>query len=49
MKARHVVKGALKLVIDADGNLITLCVRASKKEIFRILDLLIPDDEPVKP
>lgn len=48
MKARHVVKGAVKMVVDCDLNIITLVVRASKKEIFKLLDVLIPD-EPVKP
>ena len=44
MKARHYLKGGIKMVIDCDLNMITLVVRSSKKGIFQILDALIPDE-----
>jgi hypothetical protein len=48
MKARHIVKGAIKLIVNADGNITTLVVRTTKDELFKILDKVIPDDEVVQ-
>lgn len=38
------IKGAIRLVIESDGNLTTLIVRASKAQLIRALDILLPDD-----
>jgi len=41
---RH-IKGMVKLIIESDGNLTTLCIRTTKKQLLAALDYLIPDDE----
>ncbi len=41
---RH-LKNGIKLVIDADGNLMTLAVRLSKKQLIRIIDIVLPDED----
>lgn len=44
---KKTIKEGIKMVIDADGSITTLVVRASKKKLIHFLDILIPD-EPVK-
>jgi hypothetical protein len=44
---RAAVKAGLRMVIDADGNLTTLVVRASKKKLISALDYLIPDSPQI--
>ena len=44
MKVRHVAKGALKMVLEADANVTTLIVRATKRHIFLFLDWVCPDE-----
>jgi len=41
---RH-IKGVVRLIIESDGNLYTLIIRASKAQLIGLLDRLIPDDE----
>jgi hypothetical protein len=45
---RH-IKSAIRLVIEADGNLTTLMVRMSKAQLIRALDYLLPTDEEEAP
>lgn len=41
---RRKIKGAIRLIIESDGNLTTLIVRTSKVHILKALDLLLPDE-----
>ena len=43
MTARKYLKEGIKLVIESDGNPVTIVVRLSKKQLISILDKLIPD------
>lgn len=47
MKMRHIAKGALKMVLEADANVTTLIVRATKRHIFEFLDWAIPDEAAI--
>jgi hypothetical protein len=40
---RH-LKAGIRLVIEADGNPVTLVMRLSKTQIIRVLDYVLPDD-----
>lgn len=42
---KHAIKKGIILIIESDGNLTTLIVRASKKTLIKILDAVIPDEE----
>ena len=42
---RKYVKHGIRLFIESDGNLVTLCIRSSKQGIFKILDRLLPDED----
>jgi len=39
------LKHGIKLVIDGDANPVTIVIRASKAQLYRVLDVLIPDEE----
>jgi hypothetical protein len=40
---RH-LKAGIRLVIEADGNFTTLIIRASKGQLIKILDVILPDE-----
>ena len=42
-QVRRAIKDGLRMCIEADGSLMTLVVRASKKKLIYALDYLIPD------
>jgi len=48
MKMRYLLKQGIILIIESDGNPITVVIRVSKKTIIRVLDMILPDDEPVQ-
>ena len=43
-KARKAVKDAIRLIIEADANPVTIVIRLSKKQILAVLDAILPDD-----
>jgi len=45
MKFRKYLKHGIRLVIEADGNPVTIIIRLSKKQLLDILDHLLPDEE----
>jgi hypothetical protein len=45
MTIKKHIKTGITLLIEADGNIYTLMVRLSKKQILKILDGVLPDDE----
>ena len=40
---RHIRSGLI-LLIESDANITTLIVRASKKQLLKIVDILLSDD-----
>ena len=45
MNFKQHLKTGIKLVIDADGNLYTLAFRLSKRQLLKVLDVVLPDDD----
>jgi len=46
MKLRIFFKGVVRLAIEGNGNPLTMAIHISKKELFRWLDKVIPDETP---
>lgn len=44
MNYKKHLKAGIRLVIEADANPMTIVVRLSKKQVFAVLDHLIPDE-----
>lgn len=44
MKIKKHFKTGVRLLIEADGSIITLVIRVSKAQLIAALDYLIPDD-----
>jgi hypothetical protein len=44
MNYRKHLKAGIRLVIEADANPVTIIIRLSKKQVFAVLDHLIPDE-----
>lgn len=44
MTFRKHIKTGIRLIIEADENFTTLLIRASKKQILDMIDILISDD-----
>ena len=44
MNYKKHLKAGIRLIIEADANPVTIIVRLSKKQVFAVLDHLIPDD-----
>jgi hypothetical protein len=43
-KPKTVIKTAVKLFIEADGNFVTIVIRLSKKQLLSVLDRILPDE-----
>lgn len=44
------IKAGVRLIIEADGNITTLIIRASRSQLIAMLDKILPDDpEPQAP
>lgn len=48
MTARKLIKEGIRLVIECDGNPVTIIIRLSKRQVYELLDRYLPDDEPEK-
>ena len=48
MIARRLIKETVRLIIDCDGNPVTIIIRLSKRQVYELLDRYLPDDEPAK-
>ena len=44
MNHKKIVKKAIRLAIESNGNPITIIISLSKKQLFKILDSAIPDE-----
>ena len=44
MNYKQHVKAGIRLIIEADGNPLTIIIRLSKKQVYKVLDELIPDE-----
>jgi len=45
-RIKKYLKHGIRLVIEADGNPVTIIIRLSKKQLLNVLDHLLPDEEP---
>ena len=48
MKIKKLVKKGATLLIESNGSLTAVIIRASKKQLLAALDVVLPDDEPEK-
>jgi hypothetical protein len=44
MNYKKHLKAGIRLVIEADANPVTIIVRLSKKQVFAVLDHILPDE-----
>lgn len=44
MSVKRHFKSLVKLCIECDGNLVTIAIRLSKKQVLDLLDRYVPDD-----
>jgi hypothetical protein len=47
MAIKKHLKAGLILIIEADANPITIFMRLSKRQLIKVLDVLIPDEPDV--
>ena len=38
------LKASIRLIIEADGNPVTIVMRLSRAQVLKVLDLVLPDD-----
>ena len=44
MNYKKHLKAGIRLVIESDANPVTIIVRLSKKQVFAVLDHILPDE-----
>lgn len=47
MSIKKHFKSLVKLCIECDGNLITIVIRLSKRQVLDLLDRYMPDEPPL--
>ena len=48
MTLKKHLKTGIRLIIEADGNPVTIVMRLSRQQVLKVLDYLLPDDEVTK-
>ncbi len=48
MNIKKLIKHGIRLFIEADGSITVVIVRASRKQLIGILDLILPDEKEEK-
>jgi len=49
MNYKKHLKQGIRLIIEGDGNPLTIVIRLSKSQILKVLDDLLPDDVETNP
>lgn len=44
MSYKQYLKSGIKLVVNANGNPLTIAILLGKKHLFKMLDIMIPDE-----
>ena len=45
MTPKKLIKESVKIIIEADANPITIVIRLSKRQIYKVLDVILPDTD----
>jgi hypothetical protein len=49
MNYKKHLKQGIRLIIEGDGNPITIIMRLSKGQLIKVLDTILPDEEETDP